>query len=670
MRNGISRCGKHLRRILTLLLAALLFAPAKAAADDLTGMSLETLMNMTVVGASRYEQKSSEAPSYTCVVTAEEIRKYGYRNLADLLRSVPGFFVTNDRNYQYAGIRGLLPPGDYNSRILLLVDGHRINNSIYDEAFVGNEFPIDIDLVERVEVVRGPSSSLYGSNAFFGIINVLTKQAGDYGGVELSGSAGSWRTFQGRATMGRELSSGPAIVVSGTVSDSHGQDLFYPEYNDPATNNGMAEDADGERFHDLFARIAWGDFALEGARGYRKKTVPTGSFGTTFNDNRTYTVDQSSYLDLRYEKNVPGDVNLMARLFYDDYRYWADYMYAPDVNKDFSSGRTWGGELKVVKTIHDDHRVTAGGEYRDNFLQDQWNYDVGVADFALDSRKSSTVWAVYLQDEFRINQQWILNAGVRYDRYSTFGGTTNPRIGLIYRPLEKTTAKLLYGRAFRTPSAYELYYEDNGLSQKANPGLQPEVVQTYEAVVEQHADLLGVRWKGTATAYQYIIRHFITAQLDPADGLAYFKNGDPIEAHGLELELEGTTPAGINGRASYAWQRAEDRGTGAALPNSPRDMLKLNLSLPLLPGKVFLSPELQYIGERKNIAGKAGGTVGGYALLNATLLAQKLPAGLELSVSVYNLLDKDYADPAGPEHLQDSIPQDGRNFRVKATCRF
>jgi iron complex outermembrane receptor protein len=174
MQIEMPRRRKPLQRVLTLLLAALLFDPARAAADDLTEMSLESLMNLTIVGASRYEQKSSDAPSYTSVVTAEDIRKNGYRNLADLLRSVPGFFVTNDRNYQYTGIRGLLPPGDYNTRILLVVDGHRINNSIYDEAPVGSEFPIDIDLVERVEVVRGPASSLYGSNAFFGIINIIT----------------------------------------------------------------------------------------------------------------------------------------------------------------------------------------------------------------------------------------------------------------------------------------------------------------------------------------------------------------------------------------------------------------------------------------------------------------------------------------------------------------
>ncbi|MBE0603558.1 MAG: TonB-dependent receptor plug domain-containing protein, partial [Deltaproteobacteria bacterium] len=164
---------KRLPRLLFLLLAALAAAPANAAgAADLTEMSLESLMDVTISGASRYEQKSSEAPTYASVVTAEDIRRNGYRTLADLLRTVPDVFVTNDRNYSYVGIRGFQPPGDYNTRVLLRVDGHRMNNAVYDQAMIGNEFPIDIDLVERVEIVRGPSSSLYGSNAFFGVINV------------------------------------------------------------------------------------------------------------------------------------------------------------------------------------------------------------------------------------------------------------------------------------------------------------------------------------------------------------------------------------------------------------------------------------------------------------------------------------------------------------------
>ncbi len=663
--------------LLLALLAALAAAPARAAGPaDLTGMSLESLLDVTVSGASRYEQRASEAPTYASVVTAEEIRKYGYRTLADLLRSLPGIFVTNDRNYSYVGIRGFQPAGDYNSRVLLLVDGHRVNNSIYDQAPIGNDFPVDIDLVERVEVVRGPSSSLYGSNAFFGVINVITKRAYDIDGAEISGSAGSWRTYKGRATAAKDyIMNGPAILVSGTAADSRGQDLYFPEYDDPATNNGVAEGDDRERYDSLFAKVSWGDFTLEGARGSRTKRLPTASFGTVFDADGTYTGDRTGFLDLRYEKDVDSGLNLMARAYYDEYYYWADYIfnYAPGdpdvINKDYAKASSFGAELKAVKTVRDRHRLTAGVEFRNDYRKDQQNYDLGFPPPFVDSHQSSKEWGAYLQDEFRIHPKLILNAGVRYDHYSTFGGTTNPRLGLIWTPREKTAVKLLYGRAFRTPTSYELYYGDY-LTTKPNPDLRPETIRSIEAVLEQRMEGLGGSWKATVSAFHNRIDDLITMQPDPSDGLDHFGNNESIETNGLELELEGRLPGGIQGRASYAWQRAEYRHGGGTFPNSPKDMAKLNLSFPLLPGRLFLSPEAQYIGPRKTLPGKAQESVGGYTVANATLLARKLPWGLELSASVYNLFDKRYADPADTEHLQDSIPQDGRSYRIQATCRF
>jgi iron complex outermembrane receptor protein len=665
------------RRLLTTLLCLLAAAsasavvPANAAAHgELTEMNIESLMNVTVFGASRYAQITSEAPTYASIVTAEDIQRNGYRNLADLLRSLPGIFTTDDLNYRYIGIRGFQTAGDYNSRVLLLVDGHRMNNSIYDHAMIGNEFPVDMDLVERVEVVRGPSSSLYGSNAFFGVINVVTKRGRDIDGAEISGAAGRHRTYKGRATLGKESIGGPEFLASGSMSDSHGRDVYFPEYDDPATNGGWARDKDSEKFRNAFAKVTWGDFTLEGVHGRQKKQIPTASFFTSFNDGRNHTVEESSCLDLRYDKDLPDRTNVLARAYLDHYHYEGDYTYLPDVNRDSGDGLTSGAELKVVTTVRERHRLTAGMEFRYDFRKDQRNVDVGASAPNLDSRQSSKTWGAYLQDEFRIHPKLILNAGVRYDHYGAFGGSTNPRAGLIWMPRQETAVKVLYGRAFRVPNAYELYFGDVGLEMKANPDLEPETIVTYEAVLEQHAEGLGGRWKATAAVFRYRIENLITARRDPSDGLFFFGNSEPMDTNGMELELEGALPGGMKGRASYAWQRTEIRGTGVTPPNSPKHMAKLNLTLPLVPGKLFLSPEAQYIGPRKNLPGKTDGSVGGYAVANATLLAPKLPWGLELSASVYNLFDKSYTDPAGPEHLQDSLPQDGCNYRIQATCRF
>ena len=111
-----------------------------------------------VVAASKYFQKVKEAPSSVSIVTADEIAKYGYRTLADILEGIGGFYITYDRNYRYVGVRGFNRPGDYNGRILVLVDGHRINDNIYSQVNIGTGFVIDVDLIDRVEVIRSSPS--------------------------------------------------------------------------------------------------------------------------------------------------------------------------------------------------------------------------------------------------------------------------------------------------------------------------------------------------------------------------------------------------------------------------------------------------------------------------------------------------------------------------------
>ena len=160
------------------------------------------------------------------VVTADEIQKYGYRNLADILRSVPGFYVTYDRDYTFVGVRGFGRLGDWNSRILVLIDGHRINNNVLGQAMLGNEFLVDIDMIERVEIVRGPSSSLYGANAFFAVINVITRTSKQVKDWELSFQTGSFGTDEGRATYGHQFH-GLGVLLSGTFYNSTGPDLVF-----------------------------------------------------------------------------------------------------------------------------------------------------------------------------------------------------------------------------------------------------------------------------------------------------------------------------------------------------------------------------------------------------------------------------------------------------------
>src|SRR5438445_3702943 len=197
----------------------------------------------TVEAASKYKQKITEAPASVTIIGADEVKKYGYRTLADILRSAPGLYVTYDRNYSFLGVRGF-NLGDSNDRVLLLVDGHRINNSLSDSAFIGTEFILDADLIDRVEVIRGPGSSLYGNNAFLGVINVITRKGRDMtgNGAEVSGEAASFDTYKGRVTYGNKFKKGLQLLLSGSIYDSAGQGrLFYKEFVKPGVPGGPGQ---------------------------------------------------------------------------------------------------------------------------------------------------------------------------------------------------------------------------------------------------------------------------------------------------------------------------------------------------------------------------------------------------------------------------------------------
>jgi iron complex outermembrane receptor protein len=637
---------------------------------DLTEMSLEELMDVRikpVISASKYEQKSMEAPSSMSVVTAEDIERYGYRTLGDLLQGVRGFYITQDRNYSYAGFRGFNRPGDYSTRILLLLDGVRVNDNIFDSAAIGADFILDLDLIQRVEIVRGPSYAIYGNNAFFVVVNVISKDADDMKGMESSVEAGSFDTVKGRVSLGKVFHNQDRLILSGSILDSRGQNHYFPEFDTPDWNNGLAEDCDEENAGNLFFKYSRSDFALEGAYVKRSKQIPTGAWGTVFNDPRNKAWDERAFLDLKMERGLTHTLDMLARLTYGFYTYEGTYSFldeaaqAPYINRDDDKGQWWGCDFHLVHKAGK-HTLLAGGEYRDHFTLNQKNFDES-GDVYLQDRRKTRNWGLFIQDEFAVLPNLKLNAGVRYDDYSTFGGTTNPRIALIYRPVSHTSFKYLAGTAFRAPNSYELFYNDGDYSQKANPGLDEERITSHEWVWEQ---ILGEHYSTALSLYSYRIENLISLTTD-ADDLLVFINQDEVEAHGVEAEIMALFGHGIKGNLSYALQKSDFKHGSLPWTNSPRHLAKSSLAVPLFNENLYLGIEEQYTGTLETIA---GGAAGDYFMTHLTLQGKEMIKNLDVSASLYNLFDESYSFPGSDEHVQDKILQDGRNFRLKLTWRF
>jgi outer membrane receptor for ferrienterochelin and colicins len=646
-----------------MLLAAV---SAAAAQQPLPELSLEELMGIDagrVFGASERIQPVTEAPASVSFITAEEIKRYGYRTLADILRGVRGMYVTDDRNFSLVGTRGFAKPGDYNSRILLLVNGHRVNDNVFGQAEIGAEFGMDPAMFERVEIIRGPASSIYGDSAFFAVVNVITRSGAALDGASLALEAGTLGTVLTRASAGQRLSNGVDVAVSGTFEQSAGVNrLYFPAFDTPATNNGIAEGLDGERLGQFYGRLRFNNLIFTGAYGQRRREVPTASFGTLFNEQLSpeQTTDRHTLADLEYGRSF-GATRMTFRGSFDQFSYDGIYPFE-SVQEDGSAligrnnvlGSRWTVGSRLTRPLPGRQVVTVGAEFIDNIHQNQAvRYSNPASElFAID--RSSFQHAVFLQDEIKLAPWLLANGGLRYDGYEDFTRVT-PRAGLIATPSPSQSFKYLYGGAFRAPNSYELnafYFGDS------TQNLRPETIDTHEVVWERYTN----DWLRTSVStYWYKADGLITLAADPSALLGTtFVNGGHVRANGLELEAQMRLSGGLQGLMSYALQRAKDLDTGTGLVNSPAQMGKMRVSIPGPTKGSFLSTEVLAMSSRRTIA---GGILGPAATANLTLVA---PVGkrFELVGTIRNLFDVQYADPVSDAHRQDSVPQNGRTVRV------
>lgn len=626
----------------------------------------ETLLFQDVTrvsGASRYEQDTREAPSSITIITAEDIRRYGFRTLAEALQNVRGFVVNDDRNYSYLGVRGFAVPGDYNSRVLFLVDGHSINDGVFASALIGQGGLIDMRTVDRVEIIRGPGSSLYGTSALFAVVNIVTRRGRSLEGLELTSSVGSWGSYRGTATFGRRLSNGAEILLTSSAIRNDGQSWYFPEFDAPATNDGRAVGVDAERADRQFARLDWGDWTVELARNWRQKHIPTGSFGTIFDDPRALTRDGQAMAMVRLDHGFADASRFVSTLGYNDYVYRGHYPYSDGLFADFADAHWWSYDAQYVRAIGQRHHIVAGTALVWNTKQDQGgdNADSGTAVFR--SHRDGVVWAVFAQDEWRVWPRLLVSGGVRHDHYDTFGGTTNPRLSLVYRVGNLAALKLLYGAAFRAPNAYELDYQDGGLSMKTPVALRPEVVRSYELVFE------GVPTPGlhvTASVFTLRLHDLVRQVVDPADSLLVYRNLGEARSIGAELEADVRLANGVNAGMSYAMQDADDPADETDLPSAPNHLVQAHFSAPLLGDRVRASLVARYTSEQSSANGVR---VGANTVADLTVLA-RLGPHVGLLGAAYNLFDANYRQPGGSDQVIDAVPQSGRTARVGLQMSF
>jgi iron complex outermembrane receptor protein len=262
----------------------------------------------------------------------------------------------------------------------------------------------------------------------------------------------------------------------------------------------------------------------------------------------------------------------------------------------------------------------------------------------------------------RILEGLVLNVGLRYDHYSTFGATTNPRAALIYGPWDRTTLKFLYGQSFRAPNSFELFYAAPG--NEINPSLRPETARTMELVWEQE---LANHFDMTVSGFYYPIRGLIGQEVNPASGNLVFTNSGSLDLRGFDVGLSRRLPGGLEGTTSYSFQEVGNLHSSVPVTNSPRHLIQATLRVPLIGRKLFASTDCQYVSRRATLAGEYSAA---YAVSNVTLLSQSILKDWLISASVQNVFNWRFSDPRSNGLAEDVLFQDGRTFRLKAESGF
>jgi outer membrane receptor protein involved in Fe transport len=658
-----------------LLLAAALALPPPAAAQsaiELAELPLARLLDMEVTGASRVAGRRSESAASVSVVSRDEIEALGWRTLGEALRSLRGTMLVNDRTYDYAGVRGFYASGDYNTRVLLLIDGNRVNDRLYDQAYLGGEFPLEIGEIERIEFVPGQGSAVYGANALFGVINVITRAPGARGGSAGIGLGRDgerwWRahwqqpTAEGgwRLAASRLRREGAALAYpSSPGADSS---RYVPQQNEgsPASAGGASAvpGLEAETREQLRARWDHAGTSFSAIHSDRRQGVPWG-LGLVFGDARNTYRDSFTLLSLQHEAMATASEQLTWQLHAGQYRFIGDYVadYPPvTLNRDIGRGRWWGGELRLTSTRFEGHRLVAGLEWERSAELTQRNFDVEPGtDRYLDDERRAQRGALFAEDQIRFGAEWTLHLGGRVDQVRGEGGASSPRVALAWRPADDWHVKAIHGRAFRRANAYEAYYAvDAPGGYRLNPALGPERVRGDELGVEW---LPHAQWRVSGSLYRSRARGLLILGYDePADRYEVANSGAFV-AHGAELEIERAGPR-LRWRLNAALNH-DHSGADAGFPALyPRRQLKGTLVLPL-GADWRLGAELQAMSRR--------GSAPGHALVHLAL-GGPLPLGAQrpvLQLVLRNAFDRAAADPGPDAQRLPVLPQPGRHWRLQ-----
>ncbi len=662
--------------------------------------------------ATGSRQPIAKAPAVATIITAEDIKAIGATDIDEVLETVPGLHVSKNPLYYNPiyTIRGIY--SQYNPQVLMLLNGIPITNLFQgDRNLVWGGMPVEG--IARIEVMRGPGSAIYGADSLAGVINIITKSRDDIASPEVGVRRGSLDSWQAWALYGGTWAETDVALTlqfgktngQGEQIEADAQSLFDGILGTRASLAPGSVNVGREQF-DTRLDIARGDWrfragwqgrrAVETGAGIAQALDPSGRYASdrwsadlTYNnaelvENVNITA-QASYLDTsqEVERNtilfprqavlpIGGNGNISTTG--NPVLFSEGFIGNPEV---FERHARLGVSAFYRGLSRHLLRVGTGFDYGEVYdVKETKNFGPGVIDgtipvidgdltdvsgtrFAFLPKKNRKNFYFFLQDVWDIVRDWELTAGLRYDTYSDFGDTLNPRLALVWSARHDLNAKLLYGQAFRAPSFAELFNQNNPVV-LGNADLDPETIATLELALDyQPRDTIRFAINGFHYWWNDIIRY--VPDLDGASSTA--QNAGKQTGLGLELEAEWQPIRTLRLIGNYAFQKSTDESTDADAGNAPQHQLYALAEWEFYP-HWLITPQVNWIIDRARPPGDSRPELDDYALVDLTIRRKAIFDHLEIAFNVRNLFDEDAREPspAPGTFLPNDLPLAGRTL--------
>ncbi|MBI5141485.1 MAG: TonB-dependent receptor [Nitrospirae bacterium] len=670
---------------------------------------LAELVELEVSLATGTPKPLKLAPSVATVITAQDIEDMGAATLDEALQTVPGLHVTpsnfNRLNSSYS-IRGILTK--MNQQVLVLIDGQPVR--YFSQGVRPDAFKMSIANIARIEVVRGPGSALYGADAFAGTINVITKNSADIDGTKTSVRYGSFDTQEAVLQHGNTYDGWDVALnldymkSAGDKSRIIDSDLQTVLDSSMITSASLAPGSLRTQFNilDTQMKIAKDNWSFRIWNWHQKDAGEGAGVAQALDPDGTQN-ENFLTTDLTYNnKHVATDLDATVRVSYTDNKVDAYLVLFPagavlpigsDGNISFATpaGVTAfpdgviGAPSVREKTTGIDHSLVYSGwsqqvlrigvGYAQSTLDpsEKKNFGPGVLDgtqavqngmltdvtntpniYVKDLRQYK--WYGLLQDEWTLAKAWVLTAGVRYDHYSDVGGTTNPRVALVWEATSELTAKLLYGRAFRPPAPMELYYVNNPAS-LGNLKVKPETIDTYELAFNyQPRPALRIGFN----IFTYDIEGLIEFVPDAGQSTSTARNAKSQKGQGFELEADWLATDTIRLRGNMAYQRSENKKTHEVVPDAPGLRFYANAHWKFMP-QWSLDGQYWRVMDRHRAVGDTRPAIEDYSLANLTLRRKNIANHWDMALAVRNLFNNNVREPSQPA-IPGDFPMESRGY--------